>query len=152
MSDDFRIGDHWMISDRSGRKFRASEMRREWNGKLVHESEWEPRHPQELARPRRRERPVKESRPRPLDTYIGPLHAKIGAVKAAGSTRLVLDSAERFAVFDEVTLMLDDKDAFMTTVITVYDLTDIEIADPLPCQVSVGNDIINRTAMSTPSL
>jgi len=34
------------ISDRSGQAFPYSEMVREWNGSLVHISEYEPKHPQ----------------------------------------------------------------------------------------------------------
>ena len=34
------------ISDRSGMAFPYSEMKREWNGSRVHESEFEEKHPQ----------------------------------------------------------------------------------------------------------
>ena len=34
------------ISDRSGMEFPYNEMMREWNGSLVHKSEFEPKHPQ----------------------------------------------------------------------------------------------------------
>ena len=34
------------ISDRSGMEFPYSEMVREWNGMLVHQSEFEAKHPQ----------------------------------------------------------------------------------------------------------
>lgn len=34
------------ISDRSGLRYPMAEMRREWNGLLVHRSEYEPKHPQ----------------------------------------------------------------------------------------------------------
>lgn len=39
-----------MVSDRSGFVFPASEIVRQWDGLLVHESEEEPRHPQEFVR------------------------------------------------------------------------------------------------------
>jgi hypothetical protein len=38
------------ISDRSGMEFPYKEMIREWNGMLVHKSEYEARHPQDEAR------------------------------------------------------------------------------------------------------
>jgi len=38
------------ISDRSGMEFPYREMRKEWNGSLVHKSEYEARHPQDEAR------------------------------------------------------------------------------------------------------
>ena len=34
------------ISDRSGAQFPYKEMRKEWNGSIVHFSEYEPKHPQ----------------------------------------------------------------------------------------------------------
>tara|TARA_R100000005_G_C4947513_1_gene169409 strand:- start:149 stop:472 length:324 start_codon:yes stop_codon:yes gene_type:complete len=34
------------ISDRSGMQFPYKEMRKEWNGSMVHKSEFEPKHPQ----------------------------------------------------------------------------------------------------------
>ena len=44
-----RLGDHWVISDISGFKFPASEMKRlsgEQKDLLCHISEWNPPHPQ----------------------------------------------------------------------------------------------------------
>ena len=38
------------ISDRSGMEFPYNEMIKEWNGSFVHQSEYEPRHPQDEAR------------------------------------------------------------------------------------------------------
>ena len=43
-------GDWWMICERTGGKFRRSEMRQEWTGAWVHQSVWEPRHPQDSVR------------------------------------------------------------------------------------------------------
>jgi len=48
----FASGKHaWAISDRSGLRFRYSEMVREWNGALVHTSEYEPKQPQLNPKP-----------------------------------------------------------------------------------------------------
>jgi len=47
MRNKFVIGDHNVISDISGQKFKRSEMRFNWKGQLVHaETEWEEKHPQ----------------------------------------------------------------------------------------------------------
>lgn len=48
-----RTGNHNVISDYSGFKFKRSEMRYTWDGKLVHKSEWEPKQPQLDIRPPR---------------------------------------------------------------------------------------------------
>lgn len=47
MRNRFVKGDHNVISDISGQKFKRSEMRFNWKGQLVHAAtEWEPKHPQ----------------------------------------------------------------------------------------------------------
>ena len=43
-------GDWWMICERTGGKFLRSEMRQEWTGAWVHQSVWEPRHPQDSVK------------------------------------------------------------------------------------------------------
>lgn len=43
-------GDNLLICDRTGRVIRRSEARVQWNGLVVHESEWEARHPQDFVR------------------------------------------------------------------------------------------------------
>lgn len=68
--DLYREGDHLMISDRSGRRMYASQARREWNGLIVHESEYFAKHPQLSVRGVFDDRRVGESRPRADTTYI----------------------------------------------------------------------------------
>lgn len=49
MKGKLKLGDHWVISDISGFKFPASEMKKltgEQAGLLCHKSEWNPEHPQ----------------------------------------------------------------------------------------------------------
>lgn len=54
----------WGISDRSGRRYRLSEMKKEWNGLLVGPDEWEEKHPQ-LFPPRVGPDPQALQNPRP---------------------------------------------------------------------------------------
>jgi hypothetical protein len=42
--------DYWMICQRTGLKFRRSEMRQEWTGQWVHKDVWNPRHPQDYVK------------------------------------------------------------------------------------------------------
>ena len=63
------------ISDRSGLEFPYTEMVKEWNGSLVHKSEFEPKHPQQE---RQRHKPdaqsLKDARParaEPLTVFVG---------------------------------------------------------------------------------
>ena len=66
------LGDHWAISDISGFKFRASEMKRlsgEQRGLLVHFTEWNPAHPQLKIKGREDDQSVKNVRVRPVDEF-----------------------------------------------------------------------------------
>ena len=64
----------WGISDRSGRRYRLHEMKKEWTGALVGPDEYEPKHPQ-LYPPRVGPDPQALSNPRPdqpegLQVYV----------------------------------------------------------------------------------
>ncbi|MBE16555.1 MAG: hypothetical protein Unbinned6354contig1000_11 [Prokaryotic dsDNA virus sp.] len=55
-------GDYLVKSDRSGRVFLRSQMRKTWDGLLVHHSEWEPKHPQQELRVIQEQNIVDETR------------------------------------------------------------------------------------------
>ena len=72
MRGKLRLGDHWVISDLSGFKFPASEMRKltgEQAGLLVHISEWNPEHPQLKIKSREDDQSVTNVRLRPDDQF-----------------------------------------------------------------------------------
>jgi len=64
-------GQHNVISDRSGQKYKSGGMMFTWDGALVHRSEWEPKHPQIELRPREESPGVKDARPRQPDRFVG---------------------------------------------------------------------------------
>ena len=67
-----RRGDHWVISDISGFKFPASEMKKlsgEQAGLLVHKSEWNPEHPQLKIKSREDNQAVGNVGLRPVDSF-----------------------------------------------------------------------------------
>jgi len=67
-----RPGDHWVISDISGFKYPASEMKKltgEQAGLLVHKSEWNPSHPQLSIKSREDDQSVTNVRLRPTDEF-----------------------------------------------------------------------------------
>ena len=71
----FKPGDHWVISDISGFKYPASEMKRltgEKAGLLVHTSEWNPSHPQLKIRSRKDDQSVTNVRLRTPDEFPTP--------------------------------------------------------------------------------
>lgn len=65
----------WGISDRSGRRYRLRDMKKEWTGALVGPDEFDPKHPQ-LYPPRVGPDPQALQNPRPdqaeaLQVYVG---------------------------------------------------------------------------------
>lgn len=150
--NDWRIGDHRVISDISGRKIWASESRKQWNGSIVHESEWSPRHQQDLIRARRENPGVQNARPEPPDTFIGPLTTTVTAAAVAGATSIEVASTAGMTAADRISVMLESADTFRTTIQTVTDATHLEIANALPGHVGVGKMVINNSALTAPTL
>ena len=67
------LGDHNAISDISGFKHKASEMRRMEGvdkGLLVHYSEWNPEQPQLHIIPRQDDMSIVDARPRQTDVFV----------------------------------------------------------------------------------
>ena len=64
MKNRFIMGDHNVISDRSGQKLKRSECRYTWDGLLVGKDEWEEKHPQLELRGRDEKIAVPDTRPR----------------------------------------------------------------------------------------
>ena len=66
------MGDHNVISDRSGQKLKRSECRYTWDGLLVGKDEWEPKHPQIDLKVRNDNIAVDDTRPRSPDVFYTP--------------------------------------------------------------------------------
>ena len=66
-------GDFWLICDECGRKLRNSAARMRWDGLMVCQNDWEPRHPSDLLHVARTDRQaVRNPRPRPEPVYLTP--------------------------------------------------------------------------------
>lgn len=71
LSPGYQAGNHWVICDRCGFAYRASEVKKTWDGYIVCEKDWEPRHPQDLVRGHTDKiRPSGPVRPEPSDTFV----------------------------------------------------------------------------------
>lgn len=70
--DHLVLGDWNAICDVCGMKYKASELRRRWDGYMVCESDFEQRHPQDLIRLRPEKQATPWARPEPDDTYVTP--------------------------------------------------------------------------------
>ena len=69
-ADYWAPGDYNAICDRCGRKFKASELQRTWDGFMVCPRDWEPRHPQDFVRGLPDPVPVPWSRSPGTPTYV----------------------------------------------------------------------------------
>jgi hypothetical protein len=66
----FRPGDHNVISDDSGQKYKRSKMRTRWDGKLVGIDEWEPEPSQLRIIPRYENPAVRDTRTQTIDSEM----------------------------------------------------------------------------------
>lgn len=60
------------ICDRCGFEFKSDELKKEWTNLMVCSSCWEPRHPQDLLRPRVERGDIPWSRPEPVEIEVSP--------------------------------------------------------------------------------
>lgn len=148
MADDFREGDHWVISDRTGRRIRASEARKEWTGAIVGPDEYEPRHPQDFVRSLADTMRADPQRPRPPALNVGPASTSLTAAAAAGATSLEVASTADFAVGNAIVVMIDTLDRHRATVATVVDATHLTISPALPWSAAVGRAVINNSTIA----
>lgn len=64
-------GDWKAVCDACGREFKASALRKRWDGFMVCQEDWEPRHPQEFVRGVVDTQVPAWTRPESQDTFIG---------------------------------------------------------------------------------
>lgn len=111
-------GDFWRVCDRSGFEIRRSEARREWNGLLVRDKDWEPRHPQDFVRGVPDHQNVSDPRPRPADRRAGTLTTFIFEDYNIGDTAISVGSILNINSGDTVKIVLDTGEVQQTTVAT----------------------------------
>jgi hypothetical protein len=59
----YKPGDNNAVCDRCGRPFKASMLKKTWDGLWVCQRDWEPRHPQDFVKSVKDDQTVKISRP-----------------------------------------------------------------------------------------
>lgn len=150
MSDPAYIpGDFWRICDRCGFKKRASQTFQTWDGLYVCAEDFETRHPQDFVRGRLDNQSVPNARPAPTVNVIGPLTTAISAAAAAGSQTFSVDSSVRFLAADNIGVMLDGGNMERHIILSIPTATSIQVTTPLGGAVSVGNVVIDYSAVST---
>lgn len=70
MDSYFKSGDWNVICDVCGFEFKASQLRRRWDGFMVCSKDFEHRHPQDCLRGKRDSPAVPWSRPEPEDVFV----------------------------------------------------------------------------------
>ena len=67
----YKPGRHYVVCDICGFEFYDDEVKTTWDGKVVCEKDWEPRHPQDFVRARPDKISVDEPRrPEPEDVFV----------------------------------------------------------------------------------
>lgn len=72
MADNFILGDANAICDCCGFKAKQSQLRKRWDGAMVCDKDWEPRHPQDMAKARPERSVVKDARPGAEPRFLQP--------------------------------------------------------------------------------
>ena len=148
----WREGDHLVVSDVTGFTIYASESRKQWDGAIVGNNEYEDRHPQDLIRARREKPGVPNARPPPPDTFIGPLTTTVTATTAAGSTNLPVESTARMQAGDAITIALDNNDTIRIIIAAIVDTENLTLTTALPNSTSEGKQVVDNTAIALPDL
>ena len=65
-----KLGDWNAICDECGFKFKASELRKRWDGYMVCPKDWEVRHPQDFLKGRKDDQTVAWTRPEQEDDFV----------------------------------------------------------------------------------
>lgn len=71
-ADYLELGDWNAVCFECGRKFKASMMKKHWQGYWVCPEHWEPRHPQDFVRAIREVQAPPWTQPMPADSFIEP--------------------------------------------------------------------------------
>lgn len=154
MSDDkhYVPGDFYRYCDKCGFKKRASRTFRTWDGLYVCSEDFETRHPQDFVRGRKDNQNVPNARPEPVNSIIGPLTTTLTVAATASSTTLSVASSVRFEPSDRIGIICDDGSTVAKIVNTVPTTTSITITTALRANASIGNIVIDYSAVSEPDI
>lgn len=79
-----QLGNWNAICDVCGVKYKASQLKKRWDGLMVCEEDWESRHPQDFIRGHRESNQVPWTRPVVPDQFIQVTYADTGTCTATG--------------------------------------------------------------------
>lgn len=148
----YRPGEHLVVDDITGFTIRSSDAVKQWNGLLVHKRHAESRNEQDFVRGLKDDPAVKNARPPPPATFIGPRTTTVSTDTAAGATTIPVASSAGFSAADKVAVMLDNRDRHLGTISSVPGATSIVLTAALPWAASAGKQIINQTNVVAPTI
>lgn len=176
----YKPGDNWIIDDITGFKVRASEARTQWDGTVVHERIYAPRHPQDFVRGKADRQAAALVRPEPIDEFIGPMAVETTAAASPGDLYVRVTVSTGMRIGDQISIMLADGMTFRTSIATLFpigfllaengdyltteagefllweDQSDgsgvIGLSDVLPDAVAAGARVFNNSAMANATL
>ena len=90
----YKKGDWNAVCDVCGFRFKASQLRRRWDGLMTCKDDWEIRQPQDLLRSKQDHQAVPWTRPEPTDTYIQYSRTASYALNPDGSTMFNPDGSK----------------------------------------------------------
>jgi hypothetical protein len=90
---------------------------------------------------------VPDARPEAVNSIIGPLTTTLSVAATPSSTSLSLASSTRFEASDKIGIICDDGSTVARTVNAVTS-TSITITSPLGASASIGNIVIDYSAVS----
>lgn len=70
----YKAGTWNVICDVCGFKMKSDEVRKRWDGYMVCQADWEPRHPMDFLRAPPGPKPLPWARPEQADVFIGPTY------------------------------------------------------------------------------
>ena len=73
--NNLKLGDWNAVCDECGLEFKASQLRRRWDGYMVCDKDYETRHPQDFVKSKADKQAVPWTRPEPQDVFITPAPA-----------------------------------------------------------------------------
>lgn len=68
--DYFKPGAYNVLCDRTGYKFKSTQVSKEWTGNTVNNRSWEARHPLDFIRSFRDDQAVPDANPEPADYFL----------------------------------------------------------------------------------
>ena len=129
----------------------ASRTRKEWNGLIVLDRFWEPRHPQDFVKGVKDDQTVPEARP--WDATYTQSETTLDADELPDQTVLSVASTADMTVGDSIVIHLDNDETHLSTIASFSDGDTVTINDPIPSKASSGNRvIISSNAVSVEDL